>query len=50
MIKILENNNLLFSDEETEKRLKTGNYQLLKKYGKDKNLIVYVPYIPLKLI
>lgn len=47
--KILEKNNYLFTDEEAEKRLKTGEYKLLADYGKDKKFIVYVPYIPLMI-
>lgn len=47
--KILEKNNYLFTDEEAEKRLKTGKYKLLADYGKDKKFIVYVPYIPLMI-
>lgn len=42
---ILENNNLLFTDEETENRMATGEYRLIYRYGKDKNLIFYSPYI-----
>ena len=30
---ILEENNLLFTDEEAEKRLKTGEYELICDYG-----------------
>ena len=45
--KTLEQNKFLFTDEEAEKRLKTGEYKLLADYGKDKKFIVYVPYIPM---
>ena len=45
--KTLEKNNFLFTDEEAEKRLKTGDYKLLADYGKDKKFIVYKPYIPM---
>lgn len=45
--KTLEQNKFLFTDEEAEKRLKTGEYKLFADYGKDKKFIVYVPYIPM---
>ncbi len=45
--KILEKNKLLFTDVEAEKRLKTGEYTLLKDYGIDKKFIAFEPYIPL---
>lgn len=45
--KILEKNKFLFTDEEAEKRLKTGEYILLADYGKDKKFITYQPYIPM---
>ena len=47
ILKILEKNNFLFTDEEAEKRLKTGDYKLLADYGKNKKFIVYEPYIPI---
>jgi hypothetical protein len=45
--KTLEQNKFLFTDEEAEKRLKTGEYKLLGDYGKDKKFIIYEPYIPM---
>ena len=45
--KILEKNKFLVTDEEAEKKLKTGEYKLLADYGKDKKFIVYEPYIPM---
>ena len=42
-------NKWLFTDEEAEKRLKTGEYKLLADYGIDEKFIIYVPYIPLQI-
>jgi hypothetical protein len=43
-------NKWLFTDEEAKKRLKTGEYKLVADYGIDEKFLVYVPYIPLKII
>lgn len=46
MYDVAKKNGWHYSDEETERRIKSGEYQLIHIYGKDENLLVYVPYIP----
>jgi len=49
MYNIIKANNWFCSDEEAEKRLKTGQWVLLADYGTDEKFLAYVPYIPLQI-
>jgi mRNA-degrading endonuclease RelE of RelBE toxin-antitoxin system len=46
MYETLKKNGYLCTDEEAERRLKTGEYRILFDYGKDEKLLLYIPYIP----